>query len=118
MANEVGINVSLNFNKGGAKISRSESISVDVSGDSYTSAVQGIPTGGEIFVEADELGTAGYVFVKNLDGTNYVTVGSHATDNHAIKLKAGECALFRAAGSVYAQANTAACNIEYTIIED
>ena len=118
MANEIGISVSISGNKSGAKITRAESVSVDMAGDSYTSGVQGIPTGGEVFVEADELGTAGYVFIKNLDTTNYITIGSHATDNHTIKLKAGECTLFRAAGSVYGKANTAACNVEYIIIED
>ena len=118
MASEIKYSLSLSVSKGGARAERQESKSVDMTGDSITHAVQGIPTGGEILVEADELGTVGFVYIKNLDSTNYVTVGSHATNNHAIKLKAGESCLFRAAGDVYVQANTSACNVEYMMIED
>ena len=118
MANEIHTNVSLSVVKGGAKANRVESVSIDMSGDSLTHGVQGIPTGGEVLAESDELGTAGLCFIKNLDTVNYITVGSDATANHTIKLKAGESTLFRAAGSVYAKANTAACNVEYIIIED
>ena len=74
-------------------------------------------SGGEVLVEANELGSAGLVFLKNLDSTNYVTFGTHATSNHTVKLLAGESCLFRAAGAVYGLANTAACNVEYIIIE-
>ena len=118
MADEITGKLTLNVSKGGAKIARSESFSIDMTGESITHSVQEIATGGEILVEGDILGTVGYVYIKNLDSTNYVTVGSHATLNHAIKLKAGEACLFRAAGSVYVQANTLACNVEYIVIED
>ena len=119
MAKEITGKLVLNAVKGGAKISRSESFTIDMTGNSFSSGVQSIPnSGGEALVEADELGTAGYVFVKNLDSTNYVTLGSHASSNHTIKLKAGESTIFRAAGTVYGLANTAACNVEYIIIED
>tara|TARA_R100000781_G_scaffold114611_1_gene85878 strand:- start:39 stop:395 length:357 start_codon:yes stop_codon:yes gene_type:complete len=117
MANELKVAISFDFSKGGAEAIRSESLSIDVAGDSMTHGVQGIPTGGEVLVESDELGTAGWVYAKNLDGTNFVTIGSHATDNHAIKLLAGEACVFRAAGSVYGKADTAACNVEYIIVE-
>jgi hypothetical protein len=118
MANEIKYNLSLSVNKGGVKTERQESNSIDMTGESITHSVQEISTDGEVLVEGDVLGTVGYVYIKNLDSTNYVTVGSHATSNHAIKLKAGEACLFRAAGSVYVQANTAACNVEYIVIED
>ncbi len=119
MADEITGRLVLNVSKGGAKIARSESFSIDMTGDSFISGVQGIPTTGEILVEADELGTAGYVYIKNLDSTNFVTVGNAAAStNHIIKLKAGECCLFRAFQPVYVDADTAACNVEYIIIED
>ena len=118
MPSEIKYNLSLSVNKGGVKAERQESNSIDMTGESVTHSVQEIPTGGEILVEGDVLGTVGYVYIKNLDNTNFVTVGSHATDNHTIKLKPSECCLFRAAGSVYVKANTSACNVEYIVIED
>jgi len=30
----------------------------------------------------------------------------------------GECAVFRAAGALYAQANTAACRVLFIVVED
>lgn len=120
MANEINASVSLSVSKSGAKVNRAESISVDMSGESYASGVQSITnSGGEALDLAEGgVGTSGYVFIKNLDSTNYVTFGSHTTANHTIKLKAGECALFRAAGAIYGLANTAACLVEFAVIED
>ena len=119
MANEIHTNVSLRVEKGGAKVNRVESVSIDMTGESYTSGVQEITiSGGEVLIESTELGTTGYVFIKNLDAINFVTFGSNATANHTIKLKAGECALFRANGAIYGLADTAVCNVEYIIIED
>jgi len=66
-------------------------------------------------VEPDALGTPGYVYVRNMDTTNYVEVG--ITASYTIKLLAGDFALFPAAAAIYAKANTAACNVEYIIIE-
>ena len=115
MANELSIVVSMSFSKGGAQSARAESISVDVAGDAFTHQVQAIPTSDTALVEGAAIGTPGYVLVKNLDATNFVTVG--LTSSYAIKLLPGEIALFRAAGAIYALADTATCNVEYWIIE-
>ena len=118
MANEIKTDVRLTASKGGMEVDRREQkTDITMTGDSMTHAVQGIPTGGEVLVEADELGSAGLCFVKNLDSTNFVTIGTHATDNHVIKLLAGESAVFRAVGAIYGKADTAACNLEYIIVE-
>jgi hypothetical protein len=117
MANEIKIQMSITAEKNGAKVERQVSDSIDMAGHSMTHGVQGIPTGGEVFVESDILGTAGWAYVKNLDADNYVTLGSHASSNHLVKLLPGESALFRCAGSLYGAANTAECKVEYIIIE-
>ena len=119
MANEISASISLSVSKGGAKLNRAESISIDMTGDSYISGVQSITTSGAVLVEADALGTAGYCYIKNIDATNFVTVGNAAANtNHVIKLKAGESCLFRAQQPVYVDADTATCLVEYVIIED
>jgi hypothetical protein len=60
------------------------------------------------------------MFVRNMDVTNFVKIraGSGLTD--LIKLKPGEFALFRLMTGItpYAIADTAACDIEFCIIED
>ena len=53
--------------------------------------------------------------MKNIDATNFVEVG--LTGSYTIKLLAGESAVFRADGALYAKADTAACDVEYIIVE-
>ena len=115
MADELRLGVVLSFSKGSAGVNKTANIEVDVAGDSYVSAVQEIGTTEEVLVEPDALGTPGYVYVRNMDATNYVEVG--ITASYTIKLLAGDFALFPAAAAIYAKANTAACNVEYIIIE-
>ena len=118
MANEIAILVNLSFSKGGASVSRSESIQVTVTGDAFSHEVQAIGTTEEELAQGADLGTPGYMFIKNLDATNYVEVGS-TTGVYDIKLKAGEVCLYRHnSATVYAKANTAACNVEYLLIEE
>ncbi len=115
MASEISVSVSLTFSKGGASISKSDSKLVDVTGDAFSHEVQSIPTSNTALVEGAAVGTPGYVYIKNLDATNFVTVG--ITASYTIKLLAGEFALFRAASAIYALADTASCLVEYVIIE-
>ena len=117
MANEIAISVSISFSKGGATVSRLEAIQVTVTGDAFSHEVQEVGTAEEELAQGADLGTPGYMFIKNLDATNYVEVGS-TTGVYDIKLKAGEIALYRHnSATVYAKANTAACLCEYLLIE-
>ena len=116
MAGELNIRATLSFSKGSAKVNRSESVSVTVTGDAYNSGVHAIGLTEEILLQGTDLGTLGYVFIQNLDATNFVRVG--ITGSYSIKLKAGEIALFRAAADIYAIADTAICNVEYVLIEE
>lgn len=116
MAGELSLRATLSFSKGGARVNRSESVSATVTGDAFSHETLTIPTSVTLLVEGGDLGAAGYVFLKNLDATNYITVG--LSGQYSIKLKAGEIALFRAAAPIYALANTASCILEYIIVED
>ena len=115
MADEIAITVRLAFSKSGAKVSRTENINVDVTGDAFSHEIQSIPTSNTALTEGAAVGTPGYYLIKNLDATNYVTVG--LTGSYAIKLLAGEVCLFRAAGAIYALANTDTCLVEFVLIE-
>ena len=118
MANELSITVSMLFNKAGSTVSRSESKSVTVTGDAFTHQVQEIGTSEETVAQGADVGTPGYMFVKNLDSTNYIEIGV-TTGVYTVKLLAGEFALFRCAGAtIYAIAYTGACDLEYALIEE
>ena len=116
MANELRIEAHLEYSKSGVKESKHDSAYVDISGDSINKTIQEIATSNTQITAVATVGTWGYVYLKNLDPTNYVEVG--LTSSYSIKLKAGEFALFRAAASLYARANTSAVNLEIIIIED
>lgn len=115
MADELSLVVSVAFNKGGVSTQRSDSISVDVTGDAFTHQVQAMPTSNTALLEGAAIGTPGYIFIKNLDSANFVTVG--LTGSYAIKIPAGEFALFRAAAAIFVLADTGTVNVEYWMIE-
>ena len=118
MASELTIRIRLSFSKGGAEVKRSEDMSITVTGDTFTHGVQSIGTTEEELVQGADLGTPGYAFIINLDGTNYVEIGS-TTGVYDIKVKAGEFALYRHnSATIYAKSDTASVNVEYVIIED
>jgi hypothetical protein len=118
MSDELSIYAGMLFEKGGATVMVNEAISVDVSGDDATQTTQNIGTTEETLNFPGEIATAGYLFIKNLDSTNYVEFGV-TTGVYTVKCKAGEIALFRSTGTtIYAKANTAAVNVQVTFIED
>lgn len=119
MANEIRISISLSFNKSGASLNRDVSFTADVTGDAVTGGIQEVGTSNEELVQGTDLGTPGWVFVKNLDSTNYVTLTETDAANYLIKLLPGEAAIFRCGKTaIYAKADTAACDVEYYIIEE
>lgn len=122
MANEITRTASLQFAKGNvAAVAFSEaSKNSNVSGTRYHRTVQQIGTSEEA-LGLGELASLGYCMIKNLDATNYVEIKTATSGTAFLKLKPGECALFRFGSGVtapFAQANTAAVSIEIMIVED
>lgn len=116
-ANELNLNTTFTFNKNGSTLQRSVSVNVTVSGNVTQYGVQTIGTSDET-IPLGDIGTIGYVYLKNLDVTNFTTAGTDGS-NYQIKLKAGETALFRLNGAaLHMKSNTAGCKVEYGIIED
>lgn len=83
--------------------------------------VQTIGTGShEALGVGADISSAGYAFFQNLDATNYVEIGIDDTGTFEplLKLEAGEVAVCPLTTTgVYAQANTAAVELEFYIIE-
>ncbi len=121
MANEATVSVSLAFAKGDVSTSLAfTDLQFDVSGSKITHVVQNIQITTEEALDIGDITTSGFMIVRNLDDTNFVTMnGATGLATQCVKLKAGECALFRHAGTApVAVSDTAACNIEFLLIED
>lgn len=116
MADELSLSLSLNFDKG-VTITAERSGTVTVAGNAGIKNAVTVTT----FGGALQLGgvvTVGYVYLKNLDATNYITFGADGS-TYPLKLKAGEFALFRYnATALIAKANGASCLLEYAVIPD
>lgn len=119
MANELSANVSLTLNKNSAVTTAypSGSNQFTVTGNAAIKQTVSVGTSEETLSKGD-IGTIGWVYLKNLDATNYVEFAGTTTD-YVLKLKAGEFALVRwNKTNVLAKANTAACLVEYMLVED
>tara|TARA_Y100000310_G_scaffold108453_1_gene106862 strand:+ start:37 stop:414 length:378 start_codon:yes stop_codon:yes gene_type:complete len=124
MANELKCNLSLSFNKNGAKVSRSESFSVDVTGNAYHSGVQVITNANEDIMDNSDIGAIGYYYIKLLSAptsTTYITYGYTDDAAYAGKLEVGESALVKAINAetnLWVKASAAEnVEVEYCIIE-
>lgn len=92
----------------------------------FTQAAVGGPTPGYITVGTSEestnfpeLTTEGWLFMENLDATNFVQWG-FATTVYGGRLEPGEFAMFRCEPSVtlFLKADTAACKVLVNCFED
>lgn len=120
MASELKITIGANFAKGSlATFQRTfaSDLARDVAGSNTTYGTQLIGTSAEA-LNLGEIGTAGYLLIKNLDPTNFVKIRNGSSGTDVVKLKPGDPACFRINGTPYLIADTAACAVEYWLIED
>lgn len=121
MADEITINVTLDLANGSVRHTVAPgSLSVDQTTARRVAGTQTIGTAAHEALADGDISTQGYVFLMNTDDTNYVEIGidSGGTFYATVKLKAGEYALLRAAGNLYAKANTSDVELDYVILED
>lgn len=118
MASELSIQASLAFSKAGAAISKVFSTAYfDVSGTAGIQNVIAVGTSDESLALGD-IATIGWLYMRNLDATNFITFGADGTLYNG-KMKPGEPCLMRWNGAaIHVKANTAPCNMEYVIIPD
>jgi hypothetical protein len=119
MANELTVSCSLRYSKSGREVTKSYGgVAVTVSGTRAIVNQQTIGITEEAIVVGD-IGTSGYLIAKNLDATNFVSIRPGTGTANLVKLKAGEVCMFRLAlNGPWAIADTAPCDVEFTIISD
>lgn len=120
MANEITLAATLQLENGNLKDERkltrlqATQTTADSAGGS-----QSIGFAAHEAIALGDVSTAGYVYIRNIDGTNFVEIGvdGAGTFYPCVKLLAGEVALFRAGGVLYAKADAAAVKIDKLILE-
>ena len=122
MANEIKINLSITAEKNGAKYTRQENFTDDMTGDAWTSGIVDITTSGVQLTDL-EVGTYGWVFVKNLgtDSSLYVDIQhtQNTADDNLCRLYGGESSIFKSSGltALWADSSSGTQAVEYAIIE-
>lgn len=118
MANEIQLALSLNVSKNGASAKGDINLVIDMAGDQFINNIQIVGTSNEALAAGD-VSTIGWAYVKNLDATNYIEVFLDSGSTQLIsKLLPGEATLFKpGTTSIYARANTAACNAQVLLVE-
>lgn len=119
MANELTLTAALKFATGTKQAQFSKSgLQFNVTGGDYIFATQSVGTSEEALGKGD-ITTPGYILIFNRDATNFVSIRGASGGANCIKLKPGDFALFRFSGAnPFVIADTAACEIEYLLIED
>lgn len=114
------LSVTATLSNSGTGESIDETITVTTTGDHEDGGVQTVGTSEETIVwSGTDLATPGYIWLKNLDITNYIQVGN-STGDYTIRLKAGQIAIFPlddAVTTLYVKANTADCKLRYKVYE-
>jgi len=119
MANELNINSSIQYDDGDVADSLDQSdLSVTLTTLKFTKVVQSIGTSDEA-IQLGEVTSPGYIFVKNLDTTNYIELKNAVSGTKFCKVAPGCCAgPFQFSSNVTAPAaiaNTAACKCVFLI---
>lgn len=118
MADELTLRVNLDFEKDGTVHSlRLGPTDYDVTGTTPLRNRQTIGTSEEAVVVGDA-GAGGFFMGINRDDTNFIELRAGSGLADLIKIGPGEPCLFRLASGVtlYAIADTAACELEYVIL--
>jgi len=122
MANEIKINLSITAEKNGAKYTRQENFTDDMTGDAWTTGIVDITTSGVQLTDLD-VGSYGWIFVKNLgtDSSLYVDIQhtQNTPDDNICRLYGGESSLFKhtTTGALWADSSSGTQAVEYAIIE-
>lgn len=94
-------------------------LAVSVAGSRMIHNRQEIGTSEEALILGD-VAAGGFLIIVNRDATNFVELRSGTSATDFVRLKPGEPALFRLspdATAPYAIADTAACEVEYILVE-
>jgi hypothetical protein len=116
MSAELNFQTNLTYRKNNAVITRQVSSVGDAAGNAAIQNIVSVGTADETLDKAD-ITNIGTCYFKNLDAVNYIDIGPDGTV-YPIRLKAGCDARLPWNGTaVHAKANTAACLLDYVLIE-
>ena len=121
MANEITLNASIYASKGNTVIDQIiAALKVNWTGNRFVHNRQSIGITEEA-IDLGDIATGGWFLAINRDGTNFLELrpGTGLTD--FVRLNAGEFCLFRMSGDAaapFAIADTAACDLEYWLLQD
>jgi hypothetical protein len=119
MANEITLSATLQLSNGLLTPSaRAQRIQADQSAANANAGTQSIGTTHES-IDMGGVSSAGYCYIRNIDDDNFIEIGLEVSAAFApfAKLLPGEVALFRAGGTLYAKADTAAATIDVLILD-
>lgn len=125
MANELSLTIVMEYLKGARSLTTIgkgfTGILRDVTGADFNWRSQVIGNSTAELLEKGEIGTPGYIAIKNIEGTNtsnYVTIRNGLSGADVVKLMNGDIALFRLATSTpYAISDGNSCEVIYAVIE-
>ncbi len=117
MANELTYTIVDNYSKGGiVDAAQTGTVNVTITGTKIARIIDTATLAG------NNLSLAGctvpcYILIKNLDATNFITVGVAAS--MPVRVDAGKSAFFMFASAItpYVKADTADCRIDYRLFE-
>lgn len=127
MANEITVTAELSYTNTSVNIATQDLAvtspgTFTIIGQKFVLNTFSVPTtAGGTILPLGSIGTLGWAMVKNNDAVNYVEILVTTSGTAIIKLKAGECALFRFGSGVTAPAalaNTGAVVVQYMFIEN
>ena len=118
MADELRYKASATFNKGSVTLSSPAfNAAQTITGTNASSGTQSIGTSAEALAKGD-IGTVGFLLLKNLDPTNYVELSQDAGSTFFGRiLPLGVASLPVSATNIHVKANTAACVCQYLLVE-
>lgn len=121
MANELNLKVQLSASKNSASVALEYTKAITMTGNKMFHVVQNVGTAAEALTYGDAgAADVGMMWVRNLDGTNYVEIAldSGVSTQVFAKLLAGQGMLLPPkTAAIYAKANTAACDVEVITIQ-
>jgi hypothetical protein len=119
MAQELTLNLTMGFSKNNiSNTMTSGTQKFDVAGSDYVRETWSVPTA-VTAIPVSAITTPGYFMVTNRDDTNFVDVYSSAAGAACVRIKPGEWAVFRFAGTTPAmKADTAPVKVEFSLLAD
>lgn len=118
MASELALSASMSYQKGADSASTGKSgVKLTVAGTEYVEVIQTVGTTEEALLLGD-CATLGYIFIENLDPTNFVSIRHATGTSNVIKIVAGGFALFQFESTApFVIANTAPVRIRFLLLE-